>query len=70
MFTKSPEVLELFTEFKGLAGEEEWRASEKLQEHGERVRENYQFQKKKNDYEHLSLTTLYKYLKRIVHHFK
>jgi len=37
MFTKSPELLELFADFKGLATEEEWRANEKFQEHGERV---------------------------------
>ena len=37
MFTSSPEVLSLFSKFQNLATEEEMRASEALQEHGEKV---------------------------------
>jgi len=39
MFTSSPEVLSLFTKFQNLATEEEMRASEAFQEHGEKVME-------------------------------
>ena len=37
MFTTSPEVLALFSKFQNLATEEEMRASETFQEHGEKV---------------------------------
>ena len=37
MFTTSPEVLSLFSKFQNLATEEEMRASEAFQEHGEKV---------------------------------
>merc|ERR1719411_1603542 len=39
MFTSSPEVLSLFSKFQNLSTEEEMRASETFQEHGEKVME-------------------------------
>ena len=37
LFTSSPEVLALFSKFQNLKTEEEMRASEAFQEHGEKV---------------------------------
>ena len=37
LFTSSPEVLSLFSKFQNLSTEEEMRASEAFQEHGEKV---------------------------------
>ena len=37
LFTSSPEVLALFSNFQNLKTEEEMRASEAFQEHGEKV---------------------------------
>lgn len=39
LFTSSPEVLSLFSKFQNLSTEEEMRASETFQEHGEKVME-------------------------------